>query len=154
MIKHVPFFSNSIFCVQELLKPSDKNCFFFLLHTVRTILNLKIIINYFYRFEDGTVPFLSILAIKHGFDTINRLNLNFDIISQHTFSLAQYVYRNLSVMHHFNAKPAVILYHDTIFENREHQGGIINFNLLRPNGDFIGYSEVRMSIILKKNLFL
>ncbi|XP_018567860.1 molybdenum cofactor sulfurase 3 isoform X2 [Anoplophora glabripennis] len=94
------------------------------------------------RFEDGTLPFLSILAIKHGFDTINRLNLNFDLISQHTFSLAQYVYRNLLLMHHSNGNPVVVLYHDTVFSNRDHQGGIVNFNLLRPNGDFIGYSEV------------
>lgn len=72
--------------------------------------------------------------------------MNFDVISQHTFSLAQYVYRNLLVMHHFNGNPAVILYHDTIFKNRDHQGGIINFNLLRPNGDFIGYSEVMNDI--------
>ncbi|KAJ8919115.1 hypothetical protein NQ315_012100, partial [Exocentrus adspersus] len=94
------------------------------------------------RFEDGTLPFLSILAIKHGFDTINRLNLSFDIISQHTYSLAQYFYRNLLVLHHFNGNPIAILYHDTVFENRQHQGGIVNFNLLRPNGDFIGFAEV------------
>ncbi|KAJ8966191.1 hypothetical protein NQ317_015411, partial [Molorchus minor] len=93
-------------------------------------------------FEDGTLSFLSILAIKYGFDTIKSFNLNFNIISQHTFSLAQYVYRNLLVLHHYNGSRAVILYQDTTFEDRNHQGGIINFNLLRPNGEYIGYSEV------------
>lgn len=96
----------------------------------------------FSRFEDGTLPFLSILAIKHGFDTINRLNLNFDLISRHTFSLAQYVYRNLLIMHHSSGNPIAVLYHDTVFDNPAHQGGIVNFNLLRPNGNYIGYSEV------------
>ncbi|VEN56244.1 unnamed protein product [Callosobruchus maculatus] len=94
------------------------------------------------RFEDGTLPFLSILAVKHGFDTINRLDLSFDLISKHVFSLAQYTYRNLIMMHHANGQPVAELYHDTVFDNRSHQGGIVNFNLLRPNGEYIGYSEV------------
>ncbi|CAH1987697.1 unnamed protein product [Acanthoscelides obtectus] len=94
------------------------------------------------RFEDGTLPFLSILAVKHGFDTIRRLGLNFDLISKHVFSLAQYTYRNLITMHHSNGQPVAVLYHDTVFDNRSHQGAIVNFNLLRPNGEYIGYSEV------------
>nr|CAH7761655.1 unnamed protein product [Callosobruchus chinensis] len=94
------------------------------------------------RFEDGTLPFLSILAVKHGFDTINRLDLDFDLISKHVFSLAQYTYRNLVTMHHANGQPVAELYHDTVFDNRSHQGGIVNFNLLRPTGEYIGYSEV------------
>nr|CAI5836654.1 unnamed protein product [Callosobruchus analis] len=94
------------------------------------------------RFEDGTLPFLSILAVKHGFDTIKRLDLSFDLISKHVFNLAQYTYRNLITMHHGNGQPVAELYHDTVFDNRSHQGGIVNFNLLRPNGEYIGYSEV------------
>lgn len=97
---------------------------------------------YLCRFEDGTVPFLSIIALKHCFETIKRLHLNFNVISLHTFSLAQYVYRNLHIMHHCNGQPVAILYHDTIFEFVQHQGAIVNFNLLRDNGDFVGYAEV------------
>ncbi|XP_074035485.1 molybdenum cofactor sulfurase isoform X2 [Leptinotarsa decemlineata] len=95
-----------------------------------------------YQFEDGTLSFLSILSIKHGFDTIRRLKLNFDIISKHTFSLARYVYRNLISLHHSNGKPVSILYHDTTFEDPNFQGGKVNFTLLRPNGEHVGYSEV------------
>ncbi|CAH1176408.1 unnamed protein product [Phaedon cochleariae] len=94
------------------------------------------------RFEDGTLPFLSVLAVKQGFETLKRLNLNFDSISQHTFSLARYVYRKLCTLHHGNEKPAVILYHETKFENRDIQGGIVNFNLIRSNGSYIGFTEV------------
>jgi molybdenum cofactor sulfurtransferase len=94
------------------------------------------------RFEDGTVPFLSILALKEGFNTIKRLNLTFDLISKHTFSLAQYVYRNLLCLHHANGRPVVVLYHDTPFENLCDQGAIVNFNVLRDDGEHVGYAEV------------
>lgn len=26
-----------------------------------------------YRFEDGTIPFLDVIALKHGFDALERL---------------------------------------------------------------------------------
>lgn len=98
------------------------------------------------RFEDGTVPFLSIAALRHGFDTFKRLSLTMELVSKHVFSLAQYVFLNISTMHHFNGEPVAILYNDTNFHNEGIQGGILNFNLLRYNGEFIGYAEV--SIIL------
>lgn len=88
------------------------------------------------------MSFLSIIALKAGFATLARLNLNMDLISQHTFLLAQYVFRNLLCMHHQNGRPAVILYHTSLFEDRRDQGAIINFNVARENGEFIGYSEV------------
>lgn len=64
------------------------------------------------------------------------------MISKHAFSLAKYVYKNLLTLHHSNGKPATILYHDSSYEDSAFQGGIVNFNLLRPNGDYIGYAEV------------
>lgn len=70
------------------------------------------------------------------------------LISLHTFSLAKYVHHCLVSMHHSNGNPVAILHHDTTFENVEHQGGIVNFNLLRDNGEYIGYSEV---IIVKNS---
>ncbi|KAI4457568.1 molybdopterin cofactor sulfurase mosc [Holotrichia oblita] len=94
------------------------------------------------RFEDGTISFLDILALKHGFTTLKRLKLDMNLISQHTFSLAKYVFNQLLLLHHWNGQPVAILYHDTTFENRDHQGGVVNFNLQRSNGQFIGYAEV------------
>lgn len=102
--------------------------------------NIKIIISF--RFEDGTLPFLSILSLRHGFDTIKRLNLDMDLISKHTFSIAKYVFYNLAILHHSNGKPVAVLYHDSLFESRASQGGIVNFNLLRPDGEYVGYAEV------------
>ncbi|KAK5644280.1 hypothetical protein RI129_008125 [Pyrocoelia pectoralis] len=94
------------------------------------------------RFEDGTLPFLSIIALKHGFDTLQRLKLSMDNISCHTFSLARYVYSNLKLLRHSNRKPVAVLYHDSDFDSINSQGGIVNFNLLRPSGEYVGYAEV------------
>lgn len=65
-----------------------------------------------------------------------------DMISKHVFNLAKYVYNSMVVLHHNNGQPVVKLYHDTQFEDITKQGGFINFNLLRQNGDYVGYSEV------------
>lgn len=54
------------------------------------------------------------------------------------------------MMHHFNDQPVAILYHDTDFEDRRFQGGVVNFNLLRSNGKHIGYSEVLQMANLHK----
>ncbi|KAK4887310.1 hypothetical protein RN001_003581 [Aquatica leii] len=93
-------------------------------------------------FEDGTLSFLSVLAVKHGFDTLRRFSLSMHAISKHTFNLARYVYNNLKTLQHQNGLPVVILYHDNDFERIHDQGGIVNFNLLRPNGEYVGYAEV------------
>lgn len=93
-------------------------------------------------FEDGTLNFLSILSLKHGFDTIQRLNLNMDLISLHTFALAKYVYSSLETFQHNNSKPACVLYHDGNYDDASKQGAIVNFNVLRPDGSYVGYSEV------------
>ena len=50
-------------------------------------------------------------------------------------------------MKHPSGKPLCELYCKTDFENKAMQGPIINFNLLRANGDFVGYSEVRTGIV-------
>lgn len=97
---------------------------------------------YYFRFEDGTLSFLSILSLRHGFDTLRRLNLDMDLISKHTFSLAQFVYRNLATLHHSNGKPVVVFYHDSAFNDITLQGGTVNFNLLRDDGEYVGNAEV------------
>lgn len=103
---------------------------------------LLFFLNLFCRFEDGTLSYLSIAAVKYGFSTLERLKLNFELVACHTFELAKYVYRNLITFHHFNGKPVAVIYNDTQFGDVQLQGGIVNFNLLRSDGEYIGYSEV------------
>ncbi|NWI20820.1 MOCOS sulfurase, partial [Crypturellus soui] len=94
------------------------------------------------RFEDGTVPFLDIIALKHGFDVLERLTGGMENIKQHTFALARYTYTVLSTLKYTNGAPVVRIYSDTDFSSPDVQGPIINFNILDENGEVIGFSQV------------
>ncbi|XP_066247103.1 molybdenum cofactor sulfurase 2 isoform X1 [Euwallacea similis] len=99
-------------------------------------------VNIHERFEDGTIPFLSIVSLLHGFEALNRLQLTQTLISKHTFNLGKYIFERLSEMCHSNGSIVAVLYHDSMFESIDTQGGIVNFNLKRSNGDYVGYAEV------------
>ncbi|XP_062813041.1 molybdenum cofactor sulfurase isoform X1 [Anolis carolinensis] len=94
------------------------------------------------RFEDGTISFLDIIALKHGFDALERLTGGMENIKQHTFALAHYTYTVLSTLKYANGAPVVHIYSDTDFSSADTQGPIINFNVLDENGEIIGYSQV------------
>ncbi|XP_074844071.1 molybdenum cofactor sulfurase isoform X2 [Carettochelys insculpta] len=94
------------------------------------------------RFEDGTVSFLDIIALKHGFDTLERLTGGMENIKHHTFALSRYTYTVLSTLKYANGAPVVCIYSDSDFSSPDTQGPIINFNILDENGDVIGYSQV------------
>lgn len=115
---------------------------FFARHTegIGKLSNEKIFKNY--RFEDGTVNYLAILALSHGFDTLQRLGGDMRLISTRVFSLAQYLHEKFLTLHHSNGNPAVKLYRDTDYSDCRTQGGVVNFNLLRDNSQYIGYTEV------------
>ncbi|CAH1774686.1 unnamed protein product, partial [Owenia fusiformis] len=93
------------------------------------------------RFEDGTVSFLDIIALRHGFDTLNMFTGSTNV-PKHTFHLAWYTYTVLSNLRHSNQCPVARLYCDTEYRDVTTQGPIVNFNLLRPNGEYIGFAEV------------
>ncbi|XP_068051500.1 molybdenum cofactor sulfurase isoform X5 [Anomalospiza imberbis] len=94
------------------------------------------------RFEDGTVSFLDIIALKHGFDVLEKLTGGMEKIKQHTFALAHYTYTVLSNLKYANGAPVVRIYSDTDFSNPDVQGPIINFNVLDENGQVLGFSQV------------
>ncbi|NXT76085.1 MOCOS sulfurase, partial [Zapornia atra] len=94
------------------------------------------------RFEDGTVSFLDIIALKHGFDVLEKLTGGMEKIKQHTFALARYTYTVLSTLRYANGAPVVRIYSDTDFSSPDVQGPIINFNVLDENGEVIGFSQV------------
>lgn len=43
------------------------------------------------RLEDGTIPFLEIVALEHGFQTLSRLGGPMSLIEEHTFTLARLI---------------------------------------------------------------
>ncbi|MBZ3890335.1 Molybdenum cofactor sulfurase [Sciurus carolinensis] len=94
------------------------------------------------RFEDGTISFLDIIALKHGFDALEHLTGGMENIRQHTFTLTQYTYAALSSLHYPNGAPVVRIYSDSDFSSPDVQGPVINFNVLDDNGNIIGYSQV------------
>ncbi|XP_046942823.1 molybdenum cofactor sulfurase [Lynx rufus] len=94
------------------------------------------------RFEDGTISFLDVIALKHGFDALERLTGGMENIKQHTFTLAQYTYTALCALRYPNGAPVVRIYSDSEFSSPEVQGPVINFNVLDHSGNIIGYSQV------------
>ncbi|XP_024872863.1 molybdenum cofactor sulfurase 3 isoform X2 [Temnothorax curvispinosus] len=103
------------------------------------------------RFEDGTAPFLSIASLQYGFEILSKLTM--DQISKHVFSLAKTLHHSLLTLHHCNGKQVVKLYSDSDYEDRNSQGGIVAFNLIRSNGEYVGYMEVvNMAALFKIHL--
>ncbi|KAJ8014567.1 hypothetical protein DPEC_G00041590 [Dallia pectoralis] len=94
------------------------------------------------RFEDGTISFLDIIALNHGFDALLTFTGSMDRIQLHTFGLARYTYMLLSSLCHGNGQQVAQIYSDNMFENPSTQGAIINFNLIDSHGHMIGYSQV------------
>ncbi|CAK8575226.1 unnamed protein product [Lathyrus sativus] len=92
-------------------------------------------------FEDGTVSFLSIASIRHGFKILNSLTVS--AISRHTTSLALYTRKTLLALRHGNGSRVSILYgHHNSVEMCHEMGPIVSFNLKRPDGSWYGYREV------------
>ncbi|KAM8966992.1 molybdenum cofactor sulfurase [Pelodytes ibericus] len=94
------------------------------------------------RFEDGTVSFLDIIALKHGFDVLERLTGGMKNIKNHTHTLTNYTYSVLSTLCYANGQHVIQIYSDTEVRTLDVQGPIINFNVLDENGGIIGYSQV------------
>ncbi|KAL3836313.1 hypothetical protein ACJMK2_021749 [Sinanodonta woodiana] len=94
------------------------------------------------RFEDGTISFLDIISLRYGFDVLETLGGGIKRISQHTFVIAQYFHHQLKSLRHGNKAPVALIYSDTDFDDITTQGPIINFNILRADGQFVGFVEV------------
>lgn len=100
------------------------------------------------RFEDGTIPFLSIISLLSGFNSLSRMVPASDFghtmerISKHCFGVARYLWAELNGLRHKNGRRVVQFYHDTDFTDRRKQGGIVNLNVLNEVGQVIGFSEM------------
>ncbi|KAH6768695.1 molybdenum cofactor sulfurase [Perilla frutescens var. frutescens] len=92
-------------------------------------------------FEDGTVSFLSIASLHHGFKILNTLSM--PAISRHTSLLASYVRNALLKLRHENGNCVCTLYGNNNPElTCDAMGPIVSFNLKRPDGSWFGYREV------------
>lgn len=74
-------------------------------------------------------------------------------ITTHVFALAQFLHHSLLTLHHSNGNPVIKLYTDSDYEDPRVQGGIVTFNILRSNSEYVGYMEVlHMAAIFKIHL--
>lgn len=91
------------------------------------------------RLEDGTVAFLDIMALRHGMEFLNRLG-GMHSIQAHVSSLIQWLYARMSVMKHSNGAPMFLIFGKHGQPDAAHrQGGIMNFELLQPDGSPFSY---------------
>jgi molybdenum cofactor sulfurtransferase len=92
--------------------------------------------------EDGTLPFLSIVALDAAMDTYERLYGGPGSVSKHIFSLGKLAYELLSELRHTNGQPLCVIYGIEDYNSPLKQGATIAFNLKRADGSWIGYVEV------------
>eukprot|EP00803_Ostreobium_quekettii_P001179 evm.model.scf_2321.2 EVM.evm.TU.scf_2321.2 scf_2321:18238-20607(-) len=91
------------------------------------------------RLEDGTVAFLDIVLLKHGFNMLDRLG-GIAKIQPHVMCLTEWLYERLQALKHSNGQPLVRVFgkHDNP-DHRDVQGCILNFEVLKPNGEAFSY---------------
>eukprot|EP00198_Chlamydomonas_reinhardtii_P005516 XP_001694852.1 predicted protein [Chlamydomonas reinhardtii] len=91
------------------------------------------------RLEDGTVAFLDVIAVKHGIAMMNGLG-GITRVQAHVASLTEWLYSRLSGMRHSNGSRMLAIFGKHHLPNhRAVQGGILNFELLRPDGSILSY---------------
>jgi molybdenum cofactor sulfurtransferase len=94
------------------------------------------------RFADGTQSFLSILAVRHGIEQVEKLGLA--NISAHTATLRALLVDKLTAMQHWNGRPICEIYGQADGRaEQERQGPIVACNFLRSDSSYVGYSEVQ-----------
>ena len=93
--------------------------------------------------EDGTLPFLEIVALVHGFNAIRRLPQGIEGVSRHTHALSRHFYERLKAIKHKSGRQVARVYSTTDYSDREMQGPVVNFNLLKEDGSFYGFAAFR-----------
>ncbi|TPX51163.1 hypothetical protein SeMB42_g01969 [Synchytrium endobioticum] len=104
------------------------------------------------RFEDGTIPFLEIIAVDHGFEYVENMipsSLGYkpwQLIREWTLHLMNYAKNEMKTLeHNVNGKltPVCQIYEANPLPCVYSQNGpVIAFNILKPNGQYVGCSEV------------
>lgn len=94
------------------------------------------------RFADGTQSFLSILALRHGIQQVEKVGMT--NISAHTAALRVLLVDKLLALKHWNGHPICEVYGDNGAKKKaEQQGPIVALNFLRADASYVGYSEVQ-----------
>lgn len=89
------------------------------------------------RFEDGTLNYNNIPAIKIGLDFIDEIGI--ERINGRVGNLIQYLANGLKELRHSNGQPLVRIFGPEDFSNR---GGNIILNFFDPDGEKYGFEEI------------
>jgi selenocysteine lyase/cysteine desulfurase len=89
------------------------------------------------RFEDGTINYNNIPAIKIGLDYIDQIGM--ERINARVSHLIQYLAKGLKELRHSNGQPMLKIFGPDGFENR---GGNIILNFFDPEGEVHGFEEI------------
>lgn len=84
------------------------------------------------------------IAVGHGLDALRVLAGPMQAVATRTFTLAARLYDRMNRTCHGNGHPMFRTYADTAYGSEDTQGGIVNFNVLRANDDYVGYNEVQV----------
>ena len=98
------------------------------------------------RFEDGTLNYLDIPAIKIGLQQIERIGM--DMINRRVECLCGWLLKNLKDMQHSNGKPLAKIFGPEVMASR---GGTIVLNFHDPEGRVFPFSYIE-SEANKKNI--
>jgi len=88
-------------------------------------------------FEDGTVNYLNIPAIKTGLQHLEKVGI--DTIGERVYCLTGWLLENLLSLQHSNGKPMVRIYGPTDTQMR---GGTVTLNFYGPDGRLLDYRRI------------
>eukprot|EP01086_Lenisia_limosa_P017649 TRINITY_DN9022_c0_g1_i1.p1 TRINITY_DN9022_c0_g1~~TRINITY_DN9022_c0_g1_i1.p1 ORF type:complete len:687 (-),score=158.76 TRINITY_DN9022_c0_g1_i1:37-2097(-) len=103
------------------------------------------------RYEDGTISFLSIGAVRHGLKILHRLG--FDNIKAHTHTLTQYLFKRLTSLRHSNGTDVCHVVGNHTNNDANVQGPIVNCSFISHEGNYIGYNTIS-NICTKHNIHI
>ncbi len=88
-------------------------------------------------FEDGTIDYLNIPAVKIGLEHLESIGM--DVIGERVRCLTEWLIHQLYEMKHSNGRPMVRLYGPI---NTEMRGGTITLNFYDPDEKFLDYRRI------------
>jgi molybdenum cofactor sulfurtransferase len=101
------------------------------------------------KFEDGTLPFLDIVAVGHGLDWLESKR-GWDAIKSRCNELAEVARNRMMCLRHGNGAPLCEVYTElshaktgnAVVSRQTYYGPVVAFNLKASNGEPIGSSQV------------
>ncbi|KAF7310520.1 Molybdenum cofactor sulfurase [Mycena chlorophos] len=96
------------------------------------------------RFEDGTLPFLDIIALDCALDTHKKLFKSQRHVSKHVSTLLRFATRELAALRHGNGRPVIKQHRafGALGSDLEEPGPIIGFSVLDPESEYVGHVHV------------